>query len=235
MPWFKVDDNLDFHPKVIAAGNSAMGLWVRAGAYCASHLTDGRLPSAMIAPLSGRNRDIQRLVDAGLWEPVTGGYQFCGWEDFQPTKAQVEADRKATADRVKAWRNRKSNGDSNGVTNGVSNGVGTPAPSRPVPSRPEETKVSSPQKKPETPLPKDWMPTQSHAERAEELDIDLMDAVADFRNHADTHDRRAANWNAAFTTWLKKANEFGRNKKRTSKPQQSSNWLDSLPTVRAPR
>lgn len=26
-----------------------------------------------------------------------------------------------------------------------------------------------------------------------------------FRLHAETHDRHAANWNAAFTTWLKKA------------------------------
>src|SRR5699024_8136853 len=218
MPWFKVDDNLDFHPKVIAAGNSAMGLWVRAGAYCAKQLTDGFVPRQMLNALGGRQRDVSQLVNAGLWVPGSAtdqpengqtlatdqpengqapdsdsasrgrkdrtkveGWWFRNWEDFQPTKAQVEADRRATAERVKAWRKRKSNGVSNdvgnGVTNDVTNGVSNTAPSRPVPSRPEETKVSSPQKKPETPLPKDWMPNQSHAERAEELDIDLMDAV----------------------------------------------------------
>lgn len=31
MPWFKVDDTLALHGKVVAAGNPAMGLWVRAG------------------------------------------------------------------------------------------------------------------------------------------------------------------------------------------------------------
>lgn len=35
MPWFRVDDSLDTHPKAIAAGNEAMGLWVRCGAYAA--------------------------------------------------------------------------------------------------------------------------------------------------------------------------------------------------------
>jgi len=41
MPWFKVDDTLAFHAKVVAAGNAAMGLWVRAGAHSMQQLTDG--------------------------------------------------------------------------------------------------------------------------------------------------------------------------------------------------
>jgi len=148
MPWFKVDDGLSFHPKVIAAGNAAMGLWVRAGAYCAAQLTDGRLPRAMLKPLGGRTRDAERLVECGLWETVDDGWAFRGWEDFQPTKAQVEADRRATADRVAAWRERRRNGGSNAprnaVTSTVSNGSGTPAPTRPDPTRTTEKNTSSP-------------------------------------------------------------------------------------------
>lgn len=234
MAWFKVDDHLAFHPKVVAAGNAAMGLWTRAGSYCAAHLTDGCLPRAMLGPLGGRLRDAQKLIECDLWEATEEGWRFRNWNEFQPTKAQVEADRAATAERVREWRKRKGNDVGNGVTNDVSNTVGTDAPSRPVPSRPEEPIGSSPKRKPELPLPKDWMPTQAHAERAEELKIDLMDAVADFRVHAETHDRRAANWNAAFTTWLKKADEFGKNKKRPSQ-QASGNWLDNLETVRVDR
>ena len=33
--WFKVDDNLALHPKVLGAGNAAMGMWVRAGSWSA--------------------------------------------------------------------------------------------------------------------------------------------------------------------------------------------------------
>lgn len=29
MPWFRVDDDFALHPKAIAAGNAALGLWVR--------------------------------------------------------------------------------------------------------------------------------------------------------------------------------------------------------------
>lgn len=148
MPWFKVDDGLSFHPKVIAAGNAAMGLWVRAGAYCAAQLTDGRLPRAMLKPLGGRTRDAERLVECGLWETVDDGWVFRGWKDFQPAKAQVEADRRATADRVAAWRERRRNGGSNAprnaVTSTVSNGSGTPAPTRPDPTRTTEKNTSSP-------------------------------------------------------------------------------------------
>jgi hypothetical protein len=57
----------------------------------------------------------------------------------------------------------------------------------------------------ETRLPKNWAPTASHIELAAERSIDLTAEVTAFRLHAETHDRHAARWNAAFTTWLKKA------------------------------
>lgn len=57
----------------------------------------------------------------------------------------------------------------------------------------------------ETRLPKDWAPTASHIELAQQLHVDIAAEVTAFRLHAETHDRHAARWNAAFTTWLKKA------------------------------
>ena len=35
MPWFIVDDSAHSHPKLIKAGNSAVGLWMRCGSYAA--------------------------------------------------------------------------------------------------------------------------------------------------------------------------------------------------------
>ena len=56
-------------------------------------------------------------------------------------------------------------------------------------------------------LPADWMPTKAHAERAKETGLNLMSQAEDFRLHAETHNRKAVNWNSAFTTWLKKSAE----------------------------
>lgn len=57
----------------------------------------------------------------------------------------------------------------------------------------------------ETRLPKDWAPTASHMEIAKSRGVDIIAEADNFRLHAETHDRHAARWNAAFTTWLKKA------------------------------
>jgi len=60
-------------------------------------------------------------------------------------------------------------------------------------------------KKPEIRLPKAWAPSASHIERAKAAGVDVVAEAEAFRLHAETHDRHAANWNAAFTTWLSKA------------------------------
>lgn len=86
--WFKVDDSLAFNPKVIEAGNSAIGLWVRAGAWSGQHLTNGFVPSAVVRRLGGRHL-VPRLIAAGLWHEVDGGYQFHDWARYQPTKADA--------------------------------------------------------------------------------------------------------------------------------------------------
>jgi len=60
-------------------------------------------------------------------------------------------------------------------------------------------------KKPEVRLPSGWAPTSAHFERAKTNRVDIAKESEAFKLHAETHDRRAANWNAAFTTWLTKA------------------------------
>src|SRR3990170_6574928 len=57
----------------------------------------------------------------------------------------------------------------------------------------------------ESRLPKSWAPTPAHFALAKERSIDIAAEADAFRLHAETHDRHAARWNAAFTTWLKKA------------------------------
>lgn len=91
--WFKVDDDLYMHPKVVQAGNLAMGLWVRAGAWSARMLTDGVVVPEQVAALGDpRQTCARRLVDVGLWVPGPGGsYAFHEWELWQPSRAVAEA------------------------------------------------------------------------------------------------------------------------------------------------
>lgn len=103
MPWFKVDDNLAFHAKTMQAGNSAMGLWVRAGSWSAHQLTDGFIPDH-IATTLGTRAQAKKLVAAHLWETVPGGFRFHEWTDRQPSRSEVEAERHANRERMRRAR-----------------------------------------------------------------------------------------------------------------------------------
>lgn len=98
MPWFRIDDTLAFHAKTLAAGNAAMGLWVRAGAWSMQQLTDGHIPSHVARQL-GTTGEARRLCQAGLWDQTDDGYRFHQWTERQPTAADVKraAEAKGTA------------------------------------------------------------------------------------------------------------------------------------------
>jgi hypothetical protein len=135
--WFKVDDAFWAHPKVMEAGNAAIGLWLRCGSYAAQHLTDGFIPAA-IAKHLGSAGLARRLVTAGLWEPVDNpcGYLMHDWADYQPTRATALTRRESNAERQRTWR-------ANQHVNGQRNAVSNSAPSRPVPS-PNKADVVTP-------------------------------------------------------------------------------------------
>lgn len=142
--WFKVDDTLTFNAKVVEAGNEAIGLWVRAGAWCSAQLTDGFLPKGMAIAMAAGIADaianpmapIERLLKVGLWVESEGGYQFHDWADYQPSAEEAKQKRKARSEAGKAgaaarWHGN-SHSNSHDVCHSNSNGKKMP-PSRPVP------------------------------------------------------------------------------------------------------
>jgi len=148
MPWFRVDDNLALHPKTIRVGNAAVGMWVRSGSWCAQQLTDGFIPDQMVRVFGGPAL-AEKLVRAGFWLKVDGGYQFHEWGERQPSRARVEENRKAAATRKERWRERHENGVPetvpNGVTDSVPNAVGNAnaAPPHARATRPGPARSSS--------------------------------------------------------------------------------------------
>lgn len=148
MPYFPVDDQFAFHPKAIIAGNEAIGVWARAGAWCKAHATGGFVP-ADTALAIGSKRVVGKLVAAGLWDAVDGGYRFHDWED-QAGNYDAETERSRREHERERWRERKRaqrqrERDGHGVTpGGTPDGVpgGTPLTPSPSPSPKDLTKTS---------------------------------------------------------------------------------------------
>jgi hypothetical protein len=77
--WFHiVDDDLAFGLRATEVGNDAIGLWVRAGAWCAGNSTNGFIPDEVAKQLGPRTIR-NDLVKARLFDQVPGGYQFRDW------------------------------------------------------------------------------------------------------------------------------------------------------------
>lgn len=139
MAWFRMDDGFHNHPKTIAAGTAAAGLFARCGSYAAQHLTDGFVPAA-IARQYGTATMIKRLIEVGYWTADRDGYLMHDYLDYNPSRSKVEEDRARTAERVANYRAKKTgnavtNANRNAVTAPTRNAVtnGAPSPSRPDP------------------------------------------------------------------------------------------------------
>lgn len=85
-----MDDNLAFHTKTLAAGNAAMGLWVRAGAWARQTGSDGFIPDHAARQL-GTKAQARALVEVGFWDRLPTGYAFHEWDERQPTAADEKA------------------------------------------------------------------------------------------------------------------------------------------------
>jgi len=130
--WFRVDDTFLGHPKAVGLSNDALATWTRAGDWCAWQLTDGVFERGQLAEFAGDADDpdavAAELLRRRLWEPGAddGQVQFHDWTDWNPSRAKVLARRKAGANRLARWRERR--GTSNGVSGGdaVTNVVSGP-------------------------------------------------------------------------------------------------------------
>jgi len=132
MPWVKLDDRFPSHRKVALLSDRAFRLHVSAMCWCAENLTDGRIADrelALIAHVRNTKATAKQLEDAGLWDRTDDGWAIHDYLDYNPSRDQVQAERKKNAERQEKFRRRKngkpvppdgsdapSNGGSNGVT-----------------------------------------------------------------------------------------------------------------------
>jgi hypothetical protein len=171
MTWSRFDDAAAKHPKARLAGNDAWGLWQAAVQYCNRYLTDGVVPLAALAvdclpePISmaKAKKLADKLVEArvrdgghGLFElAAPGRYVVHDFLDWNPSKEQVEAKRKADRDRKRGGSDseggsgapppRIPSGNPNGIPSGKrrDSEAPTPAGAR-VPAQPVPPSQSQP-------------------------------------------------------------------------------------------
>lgn len=139
MTWFKVDDSFHSHPKVLATDADALGLWVVAGAWSSSNLTDGFVPDHVLTRLLPDSIKLARkLVTAGLWKRIRGGHQFHDWTDFQPTSSDVRAmrEKRAAAGRIGGLNSGKARSKPGSKREARASPTVEP-PTRPLPSSKE--------------------------------------------------------------------------------------------------
>jgi hypothetical protein len=187
MSWVKLDDRFPENPKIDDLTDSAFRLHVTMLCRCARNETDGKIGDRA-AKLLGTQKAIHELTEAGLWLPTVDGYEIKDYLKYNPSRAQLEAKRESTRERLKRYRDPECNAvtwdEDNDVTTGVRNAVTTPSPlplsdlppvsshSQADPDQPESLShagggASKPtRKKPMRPMPEGFAFADKHAAHA---------------------------------------------------------------------
>lgn len=116
MTWAKLDDGFWVNPKVVTAGNAAAGAFARMLSYCGNQDTDGHIPTD-IARFIGTPKQLRELSEAGLIEQTPNGWLIPDYLEFNPSRAEVEAKRKARSEAGKRGGKRSALARANGEAN----------------------------------------------------------------------------------------------------------------------
>lgn len=138
MSWAKLDDRYDDHRKLKRAWRlhrGTVGLHAMAITYCSRHELDGVVDIEWIADKlpapKEREKVLAALVECRLFEPVDAEhYRVHGFLDYNPSREQLKARRRADAERKAKARGPKSERTPSGVQPESS----CPIPSHPIPA-----------------------------------------------------------------------------------------------------
>lgn len=117
MAWVRVDDSFPDHAKALKA-REAIALWLEGLCYANRHLTDGVLPTHVVAAMRLTRNPIKAagvLVEAGLWEVCEGGWRIHDYHDHYLTAAEVREKRREDSKRKRHYIPKASVGIPSGI------------------------------------------------------------------------------------------------------------------------
>lgn len=198
MTFVLLDDASWSHPKALRAGNEAWGAFTRMLAYCSTHLTDGIIDSEVALSIAMRPKVLDKLVAVGLLERVGDTFRVHDYLEHNPSRAQVEAKRKAKTERQNRWRKnadsteevRQNTGKSARVdastapstrrsTDASRSASKDAAPSHPIPSHPIGGGPRAPARTPPRAHAREETPPPPQPIEQEETSEPLVSALAD--------------------------------------------------------
>jgi len=100
--------------KFLVTGPNGFTLYFKGLMYSKEHLLDGFVPHEAVALIGigipNVDAVIRSMIDVDLWRETEGGFTvtFERWSAYQTTKAEVEANREATRERVAKYRASRS-------------------------------------------------------------------------------------------------------------------------------
>lgn len=103
--WVRIADDFPEHPKIVGLSDSAFRLYVSGLCYSGRYLTDGRIPSVIGLRFP---EAVAELTRRGLWALADEDeYLIHDWTDYNPDADAVRRRRKAQAERLRRWRDRR--------------------------------------------------------------------------------------------------------------------------------
>lgn len=146
MAWSRIEDTVPHHRKFATIGSEASWMYVCGLVHCNSQRSDGFIAARSVQSLGIFRRaseSARRLVKAGLWEPVPGGYQIHDFLDYNPTRAEalhqeavIREQRRQAG--LASGRSRRASIERN--ANGAVEHPLNPIPSHPIPSQISQVK-----------------------------------------------------------------------------------------------
>lgn len=240
MVWFKVDDGLPSHPKVLSIPRgarrvAAIGTWTLAGAWCSKHPAQGGvIPDGVLDELGLPARAAADLAAVGLWLRVEGGYRFHDFHDYNPTAEQVQdlSDKRSAAGRRGGLASGQKRSKSEAKDEALASSKTNPVPARPDPTlkQPPTEVVATSRKRAAngTRIPDNW-PSEQDKDALWRWALDHCPAVAitaETSNWQDWHRAKgdtAKDWNASWRTWMRRAQKDAeRHRPATARPAAST-------------
>jgi hypothetical protein len=197
--------------RIMAAGEEAELLFVRLLAYCArTPKTEGHITHAQVKTrlgLDGAESRAETCAEVGLLERTDTGYQIRSWLKWNLSAEEVE--RVRTQERNRKASPATSGKSGTGSGNGSGNkGVKEPGIRVPYTDTETDTETSTGARKRATKRPEDWEPNQGHQRIADDLEVNITNELAQFRDFHDAKGSTFKDWDAAFRTWLRNAGKW---------------------------